>query len=110
MRGAGQDADVGVLGARHPAGLLDALERRHRDYEGARLGDLRLVQDGGVRGIAVDRVQARVADFPDGVQVHLDDRRLDVVVPEEPRHRAPDRAIADDDGAVGEARCAIIPW
>ena len=94
---------LGVPGAREPAGFLDALERRHRDDEGARLGDPRLAEDGRVGGVAVDRVQAGFADFTDGVHVHLDDRRLDVVVAEEPRHRAPDRAVADDDGAVREA-------
>ena len=58
-------------------------------------------------GVAIDGPQPVLAQPADGVQVQLDDRRLDVVFLQQPHQRAADGAVADDDGPARRRSQAV---
>ena len=53
-----------------------------------------------VRRVAVDRAHALLAQLANGVDVQLDDGRLEAVLTQQPGHGASGRSVADDDRAV----------
>ena len=101
-----EHADAGIDLARGADHLGAVGHSRRRQDQAARRRNAGLDQRLRPRRIAVDRIDALLPDRANGIDVQLDDGRLDAALLEQSRHRLSGRAVANQHRAMRVARRA----